>query len=122
MERIVLDTNAVIYYLQNDSKAVSVIENLKDKDLYLSTITETEVFSKQDLAIDRIIKIDTWLSNMSFVPVDSVIARKAASLRREYNLDVPDAIIGATSLFVDATVVSRDDDFDGVDEVEIIKC
>ena len=86
MGMILLDTNAVIYYLQNNAKTVKIIDRLrkKEKNFAISTITEMEVLSFPDLEPEQIAKISMWMNDEVFViPVDSYIAREAARVRRK---------------------------------------
>jgi len=47
----VLDTNAIIYYIDDQPAVVEVLENLflQDVTLYVSTVTELELFSYPSL-------------------------------------------------------------------------
>jgi predicted nucleic acid-binding protein len=47
----VLDTNAIIYYIDDQPAVVQVLENLflQDVPLYVSTVTELELFSYPSL-------------------------------------------------------------------------
>lgn len=62
----VLDTNAVIYYLKDDPQAVSVLERIfaQDPPIYVSTITEAELFGFSSLTEKEIKSIETILSTL----------------------------------------------------------
>ena len=47
----VFDTNVVIYYLKDDPGSVAVVENIvaQDSPVYVSTITEAELFGFSNL-------------------------------------------------------------------------
>ena len=104
-----LDTNAVIYYLAGDVKTVPVIrEALQDEvPLYLSAISEAELFSFSKLTSADERLLDELLQTISVIPVDSQIARIAAVTRRASRLPLPDAIIAATALFTGSTLLTR---------------
>lgn len=124
MGMILLDTNALIYYLQGDKYCATVIDRLrrKEKDIGISTITETEIFSFPELSGVEMLKISVWIENIQIIPVDSVIAREAARVRRKYRLLTPDAIIAATAIVYGVPVVSRDKGLNKVTDIEIIPC
>lgn len=105
----VLDTNAVIYYLKDDPQAVSVLERIfaQDSPIYVSTITEAELFGFSSLTEKEIKSIETILSTLSIIPLDSHLARIAGFIRREYRLKTPDSIIASTALFTNSILITR---------------
>ena len=104
-----LDTNAVIYYLKNDNKAVSVLEDVfaKDVSLYISAITELELFGFSSLTADEAHHIEEVLQTLSVISVDSRIARIAGMLRRAYNIKTADSAVAATALFTRTALLTR---------------
>ena len=123
MDMIILDTNAVIYYLQNDKKAVQTIDKIRKKEnLGISTITEIEIFSFPNLTEIQQLSITKWLEEITIFPVDSFLSRQAARLRRIYKIKTPDAIIASTAIFYNAKLITRDKDFKKVKELDILAC
>lgn len=104
-----LDRNAVIYYLAGDACTVPVIlEALRDEvPLYLSAVSEAELFSFSKLTTADERLLDGLIRTISVIPVDSQIARIAAATRRTSRLPLPDSIIAATALFTGSTLVTR---------------
>lgn len=121
---VILDTNAVIYYLQNENKAVNVIELLRERktEFAISTITELEVLSFPGITDFELFKISVWLNELFIIPVDSIIAREAAKLRRKYHLKSPDAIVAATAILYKGRLVTRDKRFEKLSELKIVSC
>lgn len=121
---ILLDTNAIIYYLQNDAQCIAAVDKLRrlNSDLAISTISEVEVFGFPQLTDMQILEISRWLGDFQIIPVDSSIARHAARLRREYKLKTPDAIIVATAVFFGVALVTRDRELQKIKGLEIVKC
>ncbi len=124
MVMILLDTNAIIYYLQNDQTCVRVISSLRKKKntFAISTVTELEIFSLSSLDTIQILRISQWLQDFSIIPLDSSLARKAAQLRREFRIKTPDAIVAATALFYKTSLVTRDREMNKIKDLKIIKC
>jgi hypothetical protein len=104
-----LDTNAIIYYLKNEGTAVSVLEPLfaQDVALYVSAITELELFSSPGLTDEDMSAISQLLTSVALIPVDSRLARFAGYLRRGYRLKTADSAIAATALLTHSTLVTR---------------
>ena len=117
-----LDTNAIIYYLKNDHNAAAVLENIfaQEAPLYISTITEAELFGYSRLTAEDYKRIDELLSTLSIIPLDSHLARIAGYIRRSFNVRLPDSIIAATSLFTQSTLVTRNlKDFVNIPELKV---
>jgi predicted nucleic acid-binding protein len=104
-----LDTNAIIYYLKNEVAAGSVLEPMfaQDAALYVSAITELELFSSPALTDEDISAITQLLTSVVIIPVDSRLARFSGYLRRGYRLKTADSAIAATALLTHTTLVTR---------------
>lgn len=119
-----LDTNAIIYYLKGDRSAISTLEDIIQKDvpIFVSTITETELFGFSAIRNEEIQGIEGFLTIVAIVPLDSRIARIAGFLRREYGMKIPDSVIGATALMTGTALVTRNvKDFKRVPNLSILK-
>ena len=105
-----LDTNAIIYYLKNDPEVAPFWQSLLDDPtipIYVSTITEAELFSHSDLSEEEADAIDTILESVSLVPPVSTIARAAGRIRGTYRLKLADSFIATTALFTGSTLLTR---------------
>ncbi len=119
-----LDTNAIIYYLKNDPKTVSVLEEIFNQDfpIYISAITEAELFGFSNLTFKEAKRIDDLLTTLLFIPLDSHLARIAGFFRRQYKLKIPDCIIAATATFTNSTLITRNiRDFKKIPDVKLLQ-
>ena len=75
-----LDTKAIVYYLKDDTDAVAVLRGVfaQDAPIYVSAVTELELFAFANLSRDEESLIEDLLTTVSVIPVDSRIARLAA--------------------------------------------
>ena len=106
----VLDTNTVIYYQKRDERVVPILrEILVDPAIavYVSTLTEVELFSFPKLSEEESEIIDGILQAVSLIPLNSQIARIAGHVRATYNLKLADSVIAATTLFTGSTLLTR---------------
>jgi predicted nucleic acid-binding protein len=103
-----LDTNAIIYYLKDDQDAVIVLSSIftQNVPLYISAITEVELFSFPKLSVQEEEQIDEILRTVAIIPVDSRIARTAGLIRRTYHINIADSTIAATALFTGTTILT----------------
>ena len=104
-----LDTNAIVYYLKDDTDAVAVLRGVfaQDAPIYVSAVTELELFAFANLSRDEESLIENLLTTVSVIPVDSRIARLAALMRRHYRVKDTDSIIAATAIFTGSTLLTR---------------
>lgn len=104
-----LDTNIIIYYLKNDPGVVPALKNFLNQNtpLYVSAMTEIELFGFQNLQPAEIEHIERILHTTSLIPIDSRIARMAGALRGNYGLKIADSTIAATALFTGSPLITR---------------
>ena len=106
--RLLLDTNAIIYFLAGVEPYLSFLTPLfrrvlhTEAEMIVSVVTESELLVRperegNEAAIER---IEDLLSEDGFVvvEVDRRIGRRAAKLRAVHGFKLPDAIIIATAL------------------------
>lgn len=116
------DTNAVIYYVKGDETAAPTIAKIvtRQQAIYISTITEIELFPFSGLTDNEAAAIEGLLQTVSIIPIDSNLALMAARVRSVYHLRVPDSVIAATALFTGTKLVTRiTRDFKRVNGLEI---
>jgi len=104
-----LDTNAIIYYLQDDPRAVPILQGILDDPaipVYISAVTEAELFSFPSLTDDEAQRIENILCTVFVIPLDSQIARAAANIRRTYRVKLPDSVVAATALFTGSPLLT----------------
>lgn len=120
-----LDTNAILYYLKDDVHAVPVLRQVfaQNTPIYISTITELELFAFANLSAQEESLIEDLLATVSIIAVDSRIARLAALARKSYALKVPDSVIAAaTAMFTGGTLITRNTrDFRRVRNLAVLK-
>lgn len=116
------DTNVIIYYLNRDSRVVPIIDEIFEQNspVYISTVSEIELFGFSRLTDEEAIEIDRILQTVSLIPLDSRIARLAAALRRNHKLKIADSAIAATALFTGSTLLTRNvKDFKRITELKL---
>jgi len=116
------DTNAIIYYVKDDEDAVPILRDIfaKDVPIFISSLTELELFAFSTLSLEEEGQIEAILHTLSIIPLDSCIARIAGFLRRTYHLKTGDSAIAATALFTGSALVTRNiKDFQRVRDLEL---
>ena len=117
-----LDTNAIIYYLDEDPTVVPLLEPILGQDMaiFVSVVTELELLSHPGLTEEDMAEIQLLTSVVIF-PLESRLAQLAGALRRQYHLKTPDSVVAATALLTRTTLVTRNiRDFQGIDGLSLL--
>ena len=118
------DTNTAIYYLQQQfpSSAEQFIDStLSDSSPAISAITEIELLcwktaSEKDLEV-----LHNFINESLAFELEKDIKLKTADIRKAHKIKLPDAIIAATVLIHDLTLLTRNvSDFKNIDGLDLI--
>jgi predicted nucleic acid-binding protein len=118
-----LDTNAIIYYLDEDPTVVPLLEPILGQDIaiFVSVVTELELLSHPGLTEEDMAAIQQLLTSVVIFPLESRLAQLAGALRRQYHLKTPDSVVAATALLTHTTLVTRNiRDFQGIDGLALL--
>lgn len=120
--RYLLDTNIIIGFFAGKDWTVDFIEKaLLDKaNFFVSSITRMELLGFPGITEEEESKIESFLTQVSIVPLSEEIENLAISLRRTSRMKLPDAIISATSVSLKAKLVTADADFEKVEGIEVV--
>lgn len=111
--RYVLDTNIALYFLGN-----RLTEPFPPGIYFVSVITEIELLSYPDLKNAEAQSIKAFLSHLSIVSLEDKIKTLAIQLRQTHSLKLPDAIIAATTIYLDATLLTNDQKLTKLEDVK----
>jgi len=114
--KAVLDTNAVIY-LQRGLLA----EDLPVGEYAVSVITEMELPSFAGLTEDQRTWLQRFINDLDVIGIDSDVKQWAIRLRLEQRLKLPDAIIAAAAISRNAVLLSNDQQFGSIPELDLRK-
>jgi predicted nucleic acid-binding protein len=110
----VLDTNIVLYLLGG-----RLLQPLPIGEFYLSIITEMELLSYHFLTETEQMRIQALLSQVTIVNLDETVKNQAIALRQRHRLKLPDAIVCATALATNSTLLSNDAQLARVTEITV---
>lgn len=122
-QKYLIDSNTVIDYLNGKLpfEGNLLVNSIVDSGPQISVITKIEVlgFNTQN---DEAYKILVDFTNDNQVlNLDEKIVEKTIELRKKYKIKLPDAIIAATAIIYNLTIVSRNlDDFKNIVEIKTI--
>jgi len=107
-DRYLFDTNAVLYYLQGRPEWVDFIDGTPMTERAASVITRMELLAFQGISPDGEARIRRFLDDLLIIPLSQTVENTAIAMRRTARLKLPDAIIAATALTQEATLITGD--------------
>jgi len=114
---IFLDTNIILYLISGDE---TVAEFLNNKNIFMSVDTELELLGYNDMDPKELSTIESLLADFNIVDINSEIKSTVIRLRKFYKLKLPDAIIAATSDYLNLTFMTSDRNLSKLSELNIL--
>jgi predicted nucleic acid-binding protein len=122
-KRYLIDSNVIIDYASDrlPDTGAAFVEHLFDSDFLISVVVKIEVLGFDD-SMKKLAALEDLLSAAEVLPLDDVATRQAIALRRKHKrLRLGDAIIAATALSHELTVLTRNtDDFSMIAGLEVV--
>ncbi|MBB5438520.1 hypothetical protein HDC92_002196 [Pedobacter sp. AK017] len=118
------DTNTAIYYLQQlfSKEAEDFMDGiLKESIPAVSAITEIELLCWKTATNKDLTVLKNFLADSIVFELERDIKNKTVELRKAYTIKLPDAIIAATALVNEITLISRNaKDFNKIKGLDLI--
>lgn len=114
---IMIDTNIVIYALNNNPTVYSFVNG---KKLVISFITEIELLGWKGITSDDKELLSLFIKECLYVDYNKQIRQRTIDLKSSYNLKLGDAFIAASAIEFDIPLVSADKVFKRVSELNFI--
>jgi len=118
------DTNIAVYYLQQQFPplAEQFIDKLLSEEIpTISVISEIELLCWKAATEKDLNVLHSFIHDASIIELEQSIKEKTAEIRKMYKIKLPDAIIAATALVYNLTLITRNvNDFRKIDGLRII--
>ena len=104
MAKLLLDSSIIVDYLRRKDKDQTILYKLiRDEaknELYISIITHTECYAGKSIweSADVRKALEILLSGLKILSLDERNSEMAGKLKAQYNTNIADAIIAATSI------------------------
>lgn len=112
-----MDTNAVIEFLGGaiPTSGSNWLQNKIDHNLHhLSVINQIELLGFNGSTSEMQV-LEEFISASNVIPLSEIVVQKTIDLRKSYPIKLPDAIIAATALVYNLTLITRNtSDFDKI--------
>jgi len=105
---IVFDTCAIIKLLDRQYDLGALGIDLQKSRFLTSVMVRMELMAKRNLSTGEEFGIREFLSDLTVVPLDDAIEQKAVEIRRATSVKLPDCIVAATAVVLDAVFLTDD--------------
>ena len=115
-----MDSNLVIDYFGNNltGNAVSFIDNLP---AVISVITRIEILGWYNATPEQLSKLQNFVQQSLVYQLTETIIQKTILLRQAHRIKLPDAIVAATALTKNKTLVTRNvNDFKNIPGLDLL--
>jgi len=108
--RFFLDSNVIIDTLSRKLDLLAFLDDFPDCEVFINFIVEIEVLSKNDMSKREEADARALLNSFKRAEIDKPVCDLAVQIRRAKELRLPDALIAASAITLNATVLSNDSD------------
>lgn len=102
------DTNSTLYYLQGREDWIEFIDALPVKHRFASVVTRMELLAYPGIEPNEENGIRSFLSDVAVIPLTEEIETMTIAIRRHTRIKLPDAVIVATAIVLDASLLTSD--------------
>ncbi len=115
-DKIILDTNCIIYLLSGDA---NLVELLRGRHIAFASISEIEILSYPLIQPKEEEQILDFLDKCFLLELDARVRTVAIEMRRNYKLKLPDAIVAASAFVHNYELFTADKEFAKVEGISI---
>ena len=119
-QRFLIDTNIIIDALGNSMPAL-VQRKIERIPPIISTVTYIEVLGWHKITPDLMPPVQIFIKAATILPIDHIVVEKTILLRQQNKISLGDAIIAATAIVHNLTLVTRNvRDFRKIQELNLL--
>ncbi|GHV20945.1 hypothetical protein FACS189494_05600 [Spirochaetia bacterium] len=109
-DKIIFDTCWILDRIK-DKTIATMPDKFPNNILYVSVITRMELYSYSDISEGETGQINRLLERMTVLPFTDTIEQQTIIFRKATNCKLPDSIIAATAILIEATLLTSDTRF-----------
>ena len=122
MGQYLIDNNAISNFFSGffSEKGMDFMSEVLDQTPIISVITEIEALSwiHPDKSKEQIIK--AFVQDANVLGLTSAVVTQCVSIRRSRKIKTPDAIMVATAIVHNLTLITSDSDFNNIQGLDVI--
>jgi len=112
----VVDSNIILYILEGNSSVYPYL----DAAYFISVISEIELLGWHKIQPSGIKNIQRILNNCTHIELLPVIKQIAIDIKQQHKIKLPDAIIAATSIYLDMPLLTADRGFEKIKNLDVL--
>ena len=121
--RYLLHNNTVINYLgaSFSLEGMQLLNTIVDDEAMISVITKMETLGYNFTSADEQSTMEIFINGSTLLDINNHIVDKTIAIRKSKKIKLPDAIIAATAIIYDLTLISRNNiDFKNIEGLLLI--
>ena len=122
-KKILIDTNIVIGYIGNhlNVQVMNKLDKIFDHEYHISVINKIELLGYPNLDNIEEEKFNLFIDHSILHQIDNKTIEISIAIRKKYKIKLPDAIIAATCLANDLTILTNNiKDFEDIEGLKVI--
>ena len=122
MGRYLIDSNVIVNFTSEKFpvKAMNFLASVIDEIPNISVITKIETLSWRSAIIQEEESVKAFVNISNIFAFSDMIVDKCIEIRRNCKIKTPDAIIAATAMVYDFTLLTSDFDFKRIPNLKIL--
>jgi len=121
--KYIWDTNIAIYYLQQqlpETAELFIDKSLKNDLPFISAMTEIELLCWKNLTEQQTAIINKFIAGCTVIDLENSVKLQTVGIRKIHKIKLPDAIIAASALVYDLTLLTRNlKDFKDIENLKL---
>jgi predicted nucleic acid-binding protein len=117
------DTNIAIYYLQKQFPAVAedyIDDLVENNQSAISIITEIELLCWPTSTANDNETLNIFIEKSVVYPLNENVKEKTIEIKKQFKLKLPDAVIAATAVVMNLTLISNDRSFSKIPSLKLL--
>ena len=110
------DTNILLYLIAGNE---AVFEFIND-EFFISEVSEIELLGNKGILDTQLKYRKQIIDRCTIVSLSENIKRLTIQLKQNYTIKIPDAIIAATSIYLNLPLLTADKDFKKIKELDLL--
>ncbi len=122
MGQFLIDNNALSNFFSGQFSEIGMnfMAEVLDQSPLISVVTEIEALSWICPDKNKELIIKSFIQDATVLALSPIVVEQCVKIRRSRKIKTPDAILIATALTHRLTLVTSDNDFNGIPELKII--
>jgi len=122
MGRYLIDSNVIVNYTSEKfhKEAMNFLADVIDEIPKISVITKIETLSWRSTIIQEEVSVKSFINSSNVIALSDNIVEKCIEIRRNCKIKTPDAIIAATAIVNEFTLLTSDSDFNRIPNLKVI--